>query len=1408
MSKFTSVEQRTKPLRIAALHYSCLGNDDVYRHSVLQCRRVVGREKDFTINDKRLGVCNRNEICATCGLPTEECVGHPGHIQLALPVFHAGYFTTVIRVCRTICKRCAHVLLSEEEKAYYTQKLQSPQLDVIQRAALAKTIHTEAYKTRICLNCQSVNGVVRRVRPTRLIHEKYSAGVLRRHQSADDDQGSFFASLAAAQQANPDIDNFKYNAQDVLDPLRVRDLFRAIPPNEVLLLGMQPGVRVDDLIISSLIVPPVCTRPSGPAQVGTGTRDDDLSVQYNDILVTCDSMKDDRTGILEPAKLVEHWDMLQLKVARLLDAALPGYPVHLKPAIIKSYAQRVKGKHGRFRGNLSGKRVNFSGRSVISPDPNLEIDEIALPLRMALKLTYSQRVFDQNIALMRQLVLNGPDRHPGACFVILKDGSKKNLAFDREAVAAKLEVGDVVERHCMNGDLLIFNRQPSLHRISMMAHRARVLPYRTLRFNECCCAPYNADFDGDEMNIHLVQTDEARAEVLTLMSTVKNVITAKNGEPIIACTQDFLTAAYLITSRDVFLDRAEFTQFVSHWLKKELPEIPPPTLLRPVELWTGKQAIEVLIRPNRGEVALSFEAATRSYTGKEKHDCKEEGYVAMASGSFISGRLDKKLLGGGAKDGLFAHLNVAAGGEYSARVMGRFARATSRWLMNYGFSLGLGDVSSTASLEAKKAGILAAAFQECHDLIERSKNGGLQPIPGMSLTQTLEAQLNGKLSDVRSDCGDAAMKVLDDYNAPLVMSLSGSKGSSLNIAQMMACVGQQTVSGKRIKDSFIDRSLPHFVRHDVTPASRGFVANSFYTGLIPTEFFFHTMAGREGLVDTAVKTAETGYIYRRLMKAMEDLSVKYDYTVRNSKGDIVQLHYGEDTLDPLLMEGPNSTPINFAAMWTRIVHRAAETAATMEADRTTEQRLTTTSPQMRPQDLRDLCQRLVEAPALAKTSPKFRTDLLQFWTGKAKQLEGFHKNRVLTPTDLDWLKEVTGVTEANVRTFFGQCAVKYQQKRCEPGTACGAIAAQSVGEPSTQMTLRTFHFAGVASMSITQGVPRLVEIINANRNIATPVINAPLLGNSSLAAQAVKARVERVLLREVVTEVAEVITPQMCFLRFRLNMRLIQDLQLDITAASARNAILVAARRPMSPMRLLTDRHIAVHSRNELHVTPPGKSDRQMFLLKHMADMLLGTPISGIAGIKRAVITKQNDGSRRILAEGAELKAVMTLTGVDGTKVRCNHVAAIEKVLGIEAARTVIIDEISGIMKAYSLSIDLRHINLLADVMTHRGVVLGITRYGIQKMNSGVLTMASFERTTEHLYDAAVKQRADKTLSVSESIIVGSHVPLGTNSCHLLLAQDPHATRSMPASARYRTMLERLPASGADGINLNLRSAY
>lgn len=1648
------------PVGITAVHYSLLSAEDTHRMSQLSCRRVINTaQQDYGVNDAHLGVCDRNAVCATCGLKSIDCVGHIGHIDLEAPVFHVGLFHITLRILRTICKHCARVLLTQEEKEVYRRKLRRDPTGLLaiepqQHQAIVKQIQEDAYKTRVCPYCGALNGVVRRVRPMRLIHERHKVGLRRGEERNAEVDRSVLKDMKSALAHNSELREQLEHVYDILDPVRVRNLFLAVPKEDYHLLGMpggaEPGITsfegilspssgravggghtlrgnhgnlLDraaspvDLLLSTLVVPPVCVRPRGVTTTAGGpqVREDDLTILLNEIIVISDAMKD---GTNDTAKYVEHWETLQARVVRLLDSAMPGYPLHQRTADVKAFAQRLKGKHGRFRGNLSGKRVDFSGRSVISPDPNLDIDELAVPIHVARVLTYPQRVFAHNVDQLRRLVRNGPNIHPGAVTVFLaKENSRRSLAYarDREVLAARLSVGDIVERHVLNGDVMLFNRQPSLHRISMMAHRARVLPFRTFRFNECCCAPYNADFDGDEMNVHLVQTEEARAEAEQLMLAANHIVTAKNGEPILSATQDFLTAAYLVTSRDAFFDRSQFTQMVSHFLgASTVYELPIPALLKPAELWTGKQLIEVIVRPSPDSGALlTLEAKARFFSNrscyggrharaKVKHDDEAEGFVAFLDSHYLSGRLDKKLLGGGAKDGLFARLYALSGGRYTARVMTRIAQFTSRYLQNYGFSLGLGDVSPTPSLNQKKNVVLTASFAKCEALIREAKAGRLAPLPGMSVRQTLEAKLNGELSKVRDECGTAAVETLDPrFNAPLIMVQSGSKGSALNTAQMMACVGQQTVNGRRITNAFQSRSLPHFCRFAETPAARGFVANSFYSGLTPVEFFFHTMAGREGLVDTAVKTAETGYIYRRLSKAMENLCVQYDGSVRVAHplhgSTVVQLRYGDDGMDPWLMEGNDGTPLNLQQEWLSakagyarflqarekrelaLARAAAEAiraagghasqpqaaaAATStvvaqalaraestslrstfaqwhvlsllpeevgpfvesllsgekdalsrcQQQRNAEQREAMASAEVErtlkeqrraaaeaeetagkqaqaaaspsssvaaaavtggggagedelmaaakshltgvsggassasakgarrgvsPSELELLPSRGVDTAVarFAKTcSVKFYGEVVAFFEDLVKQQRGL---RTLLGLPLDGRlregreeeeEEVVEVgdfmeslqtdllplTKGMISYFLTECARLYIRKACEPGTPCGAIAAQSVGEPSTQMTLRTFHFAGVASMSITQGVPRLVEIINANKKIATPVVTAPVVVDEPrfsgsllpispsadpklctpqqrrlATSRAVKALMERVTLKEVCTELVEVVTQQSYYIQVFLNMELIERLLLPIDAHIVCLRLLEVAAKPMSALRSLREDCLSVVGRDSLIVrpyetNPKGVHFNAQFLLSVLPDLV----VSGVPGINRVMITK---GGQVLQAEGAELRSVMVLPHVDGTRTTCNHVAVVERTLGIEAARQVIVSEINGILKAYSLSIDTRHVYLLADVMTSRGSVLGITRYGIQKMSNSVLTMASFERTTEHLYNAAAQQRSDTKLSVSESIIVGRPIPLGTASFTVLL---DHGEEGSSCGGRVAATKEREPSAG------------
>ena len=407
-------------------------------------------------------------------------------------------------------------------------------------------------------------------------------------------------------------------------------------------------------------------------------------------------------------------------------------------------------------------------------------------------MTYPDRVSRYNIEAMRKLVLAGPNAHPGANYIRSGPVTKSLMYGNRAEHAAKLQVGDIVERHMMDGDVVLFNRQPSLHKLSIMSHRAKTTPYRTFRFNECVCAPYNADFDGDEMNMHLPQTEEARAEAALLMSTLNNIVTPRNGEPLIAGTQDFLTAAYLITQKDVFFTREGFCRLVAALGDAdEEVTLPPPAILKPVRLWTGKQVTGLLVRPNKDcAVRVNLELEEKNYSGGGGPLCPKDGYVVFRNSEHLSGNLAKKTLGDGSKKGLVYVLLKDHGCHEAGRFMNRIAKLCANYLHSRGFSIGIMDVTPPPSVAANKRSLLEGGYRDANANIAAFRTGTLALKPGCDASQSLENELTGLLSKVREAGGQMAMKELPWTNAPRIMADCGSKGSPLNISQMIALLGQ------------------------------------------------------------------------------------------------------------------------------------------------------------------------------------------------------------------------------------------------------------------------------------------------------------------------------------------------------------------------------------------------------------------------------------------------------------------------------------------------------------------------------------------------------------------------------------------------------------------------------------------
>merc|ERR1719431_1656429 len=654
----------------------------------------------------------------------------------------------------------------------------------------------------------------------------------------------------------------------------------------------------------------------------------------------------------------------------------------------------------------------------------------------------------------------------------------------------------------------------------------------------------------------------------------------------------------------------------------------------------------------------------------------------------------------------------------------------------------------------------------CSGYIKQLEEGTLPCQAGCSEEETLEANILHELSTIRDKAGKSSITTLPPSNAPLNMALCGSKGSFINISQMIACVGQQAISGKRVPDGFEDRALPHFERKSKIPAAKGFVVNSFYSGLTPTEFFFHTMGGREGLVDTAVKTAETGYMQRRLVKSLEDLCMQYDMTVRNSSGEVIQFEYGGDNLDPMMMEGKDK-PVEFD----RVLHHVKANYPHKEEDPIPPQGIMKALECAMNDDMNDDDKKI-------RISPDFKEELRKFMEQVAARLDNVHRTlRLEGRKELKGVeKQLERVTVSQMVRFVQKCRDKYMKAVMEPGTAVGALCAQSIGEPGTQMTLKTFHFAGVASMNITLGVPRIKEIINASKKISTPIINTMLEEDwDPEFARMVKGRIEKTTLGEVCEYIEEVMLPDDVFILIKLHMDRIRLLKLEVSAETIRDAICSS--------KLHIKQANCVLAGESMIKVMPGKSLKTtlFYQLQHLREKLPGVVIKGLPTVNRAVM-HMDEGKAgqtfKLFVEGDNLRDVLATPGVKGLSTTSNNTLEVFATLGIEAAKQTIINEVKYTMESHGMSIDKRHIQLLADLMTCRGEVLGITRHGMAKMKESVLMLASFEKTADHLFDAAYYGQKDAIRGVSECIIMGIPMSVGTGLMQLLYEQKKEPLRA------------------------------
>ncbi|NBO58893.1 MAG: DNA-directed RNA polymerase subunit A', partial [Chitinophagia bacterium] len=674
--------------------------------------------------------------------------------------------------------------------------------------------------------------------------------------------------------------------QQPLEVEYVLQLFRRITDEDVDFLGLNRyWCRPDWMICTVLPIPPPQVRPS-VVQENNQRSEDDLTHKLFDIIKSDKILKQKIEANSDKKNIMEMTNVLQYHIATLVDNQIPGVAPSAQRSgrALKSIQQRLGSKEGRIRYSIQGKRVEFSARSVITPDPNLSIAEIGVPKKIAINLTKPEVVTKFNRDQLYRYVQNGSDKWPGAKTIVRKDGRMISLKHINTK-EIELHLGDTVNRHLMDGDVILFNRQPTLHRMSMMGHRVKVLDYNTFRLNVMVTSPYNADFDGDEMNAHIPQSYEASTELEEIAAVPHQIITPRDGKPVIGVVQDTLVGSFRITRPEVKFSRREFMNLMM-WNKRfGAPDFDGGSVLPKAEKdgkWTGQQVVSSLLPP-----------INMSMKNKQKKN------VIINDGQIVEGQLDKDIFSKASKGIVHVTYNDY-GPESTVNLLDSLQNTMEQFLIYNGFSVGISDLVADEQTHKAMAEVIETRKKEIEEFLLKVHLDLFDNNTGKSNQEELESKIFGILNQT-SESGKIGQDSLAEENRLIAMVKCGSKGNEINVAQMIACVGQQNVDGRRTPYGFTDRTLPHYKKYDDGAEARGFVESSFIRGLTPQEFYFHAMSGREGLIDTAVKTADTGYIQRQLVKAMEDLVVQNDGTVRDAKMNIVQYHYGED--------GVNSTKI-------------------------------------------------------------------------------------------------------------------------------------------------------------------------------------------------------------------------------------------------------------------------------------------------------------------------------------------------------------------------------------------------------------------------------------------------------------------------------------------------------------------
>jgi len=1409
---------------IMGIQFSIFSPDEIERRSVVEItsnNTYEGNEQKIGgLFDPRMGVLENGKQCRSCGQSNNNCPGHFGHYRLGRPVYYIQFLPMILNVLNCVCISCSKLLVDKEMRT--SIKLKKGEGRWKELMEISSNISRCGQETEDGCGSRQPDRY-KREGIARIVAEWDAV------QSVNKGTGMGVAHEAMKQP---------------LEVEYVQRLFRRITDEDVAFMGFNPRwCRPDWMICSVLAIPPPQVRPS-VVQENNQRSEDDLTHKLFEIIKTNKMLiaKMDAEGSkANKGYIDELTNVLQYHIATLVDNQIPGVAPSAQRGgrPLKSIQQRLGSKEGRIRYNLQGKRVEFSARSVITPDPNISIAELGVPLKIAMNLTVPERVTDYNRDKLYKLVQNGASVYPGAKTLVRADGRMISLAHvnTKEIV---LYNGDMVNRHLMDGDMVLFNRQPTLHRMSMMGHRVRVLPYNTFRLNVSAVAPYNADFDGDEMNAHIPQSSEAIQELQDIAAVPYQMISPRHQKPVIKVVQDALLGSYRITKQGDTFTKKEYMNLMM-WNKRFDGKMPVPSIEEGAPKWSGQQVLGSLFP------AINSDLKNKFYDD----DSNPNNMVKIREGMIQPGGIvDDDVLN---KTGVgVVHTTYNDFGANAAvNLIDSVQSTIEAYLIMSGFSIGLSDLVADDATLSTMNDIVQARKKEIDEIVLQVHMDLFDNNTGRSNQDEFEGQVFGKLNKAIEELGKLGQKALAQENRLISMLKAGSKGSTINVSQMVACVGQQNIEGRRIPFGFTDRTLPHYKKFDDGAEARGFVENSFVKGLTPQEFFFHAMSGREGLIDTAVKTAETGYIQRQMVKAMEDLVTQYDGTVRDARGGIVQFHYGEDGVSCTKVES-QGLPIHSMSdeeirklmglqgvnMAEILVENSKDNAELLNTfvDQVIEDRNMLVNGVFRngrakslmgPMNLERMIMNLkvkfnIQTTAKTDLMPEYVIETLK---NLQKRTLPFHKMwaamlRFYLGPHNSIVKH--RLTKLAFNTLVEQILLKNWSSWAQPGEQVGIIAAQSIGEPATQMTLNTFHLAGVAAKSgMTRGVPRLKEVFKvtkAPKATSLSIALKPEFREDKEKAREVAQDLELTMLRDIVTTVGLYYDPKDETTVVPEDRSLIAFYKLfeqkELGQGSSNSGEEEAVTEPFSKWMLrlefnkdtMFNRNITMDDvafvlnekfnntismvytdfnsqklimRIRLDRGIDAEADDYSNFKKFQARLLMTVAVRGVPGIKAASFSKSEnrveiiDGKPTKISEytldtdGSNFIEVMNHPAVDPTRLYTTNVHDVMDVLGIEAGRNILLTEIDSLFA--DAGVNYRHLGLLIDSMTRNGRLMSVDRYGINKNNIGPLAKASFEETEKILLRAALFGELDPVTGVSAKIMTGQPMRGGTTFAQLLL---------------------------------------